>query len=216
MPEILGHRGTLSHENTIAGLRLALEGGLDGAEIDVRLSADGQVVVFHDANLRRLAGRQGGIETMTWAEIRALRLLNGERIPRLGEVLEMWPAGKRLNVELKFGGRALVAEVLRQLAGRRDVVLSSFVPAMLVAAGDVHERALILAAGSPAELRHDGGATLGCQWVHASADLCEPDQIVHYRGQGLRVGVWGAASAEAEAELARRGVTRIITDFVRR
>jgi glycerophosphoryl diester phosphodiesterase len=54
---VVGHRGVAGHEpeNTLRSFRRALEFGVDGIELDVRLSADGELVVFHDATLRRRA-----------------------------------------------------------------------------------------------------------------------------------------------------------------
>ena len=60
MPLIIAHRGDSAHapENTLAAFRRAVEAGADGIEFDVRLTKDGEVVVFHDSSLNRIAGRK--------------------------------------------------------------------------------------------------------------------------------------------------------------
>ena len=71
-PLAIAHRGFSSDypENTSLAFRKAIEAGADGFECDLRLTADGHVVVFHDDDLKRLCGRDGCIEKMNWADIR--------------------------------------------------------------------------------------------------------------------------------------------------
>lgn len=88
---IIGHRGAkgLELENTLAGLRKAMELGVDAVEFDVRLTRDRQVVLAHDANLFRVSGVQLDIAKHTLAQLRAVTLLNGEVIPTLTEALKL-------------------------------------------------------------------------------------------------------------------------------
>ncbi len=120
-PWIVGHRGASfdAPENTAAAFALAWEQGADGIECDVRLTADGEVVVVHDADTGRVGdggwrtGKGLRVERATWAQLRAVEVgrwkaagFAGERVPRLSEVLAALPAGKRIFVELKAGGKA--------------------------------------------------------------------------------------------------------------
>src|SRR4051812_45971454 len=74
------------------------------AELDVRLTRDGEVVVFHDRTLKRLTGAAGRVEDRDAAELRALRLLGTrERLPLLREVLELVAGRVPLLIELKAG-----------------------------------------------------------------------------------------------------------------
>jgi len=68
---IIAHRGASAHapENTFAAFRKALDVGADGIEFDVRLSQDGVPVVFHDEDLRRIAGRAERVDQLTAAEL---------------------------------------------------------------------------------------------------------------------------------------------------
>jgi len=108
-PVIFAHRGASAHapENTLAAFELALEQGADAIELDVKLSADGHVVVIHDATVDRTTGAHGKVKDMTLAELRALGAgsffsskFSTEKIPMLEEVFEA--VGKRtlINVEL--------------------------------------------------------------------------------------------------------------------
>src|SRR4051812_18732926 len=100
------------------------------AELDVRLTRDGEVVVFHDRALRRLTGAPGRVEDRTAAEVRALRQLRtGERVPLLAEVLDLVAGRVPLLIELKSGApptrlEQAVVTALDGYAG--DVAVQSF------------------------------------------------------------------------------------------
>ena len=107
----------------MAAFRAALELGA-GIECDVRLSGDGQVMVFHDHDLRRMCASALAVES-TRAEVLASQRLfdTGEHVPRLGELLDLVAGQVPLLIELKCrGGNAVhiaeaVAERLSGYAG---------------------------------------------------------------------------------------------------
>jgi glycerophosphoryl diester phosphodiesterase len=212
---ILGHRGHPRWENTLRGLDACLAAGLDGAEIDVQLLADGTVVVFHDLDLRRLAGDPRRVDELRAADLVHVRV-HGQAIPTLAQVLERWPEDRCLNVELKAGGTALVDATLPLLRERANIVLSSFDPAMLTAASSActHELALLLAPDSPAWLHADGGRSFGCRSVHLHATLVAAASIERYARLELGVGFWGASDRGHEQRLLELGAIRAITDFL--
>lgn len=98
IPQIIAHRGYSSvfPENTIAAFTGALDIGIDYIELDVQLTKDGQVVVFHDDNLGRITGAEGKVSDYTLEELLQLDAgkwfsasYEGERIPTLWEALEL-------------------------------------------------------------------------------------------------------------------------------
>ena len=93
-------------ENSLAAFRRAAERGY-GVELDVQLSKDGQVMVFHDDDLLRMTGKPGKIWDVDCEELRTLRLAGtGEKIPLFTEVLEVLQEGAGpLIVEVKTGPR---------------------------------------------------------------------------------------------------------------
>jgi glycerophosphoryl diester phosphodiesterase/predicted MFS family arabinose efflux permease len=133
LPRSQCHRGfhERAPENTLAAFRAAAEAGAPMVELDVRLARDGQAVVIHDADIRRVAGREGVVRELTSPELR-------ERAgaPTLREVLED-PACRSLfvNVELKHcpgQNRALAAAVAEAARGfEARVLFSSFNPLLL-------------------------------------------------------------------------------------
>lgn len=214
---IFAHRGASDArlENTLPAFLHALERGADGVELDVQLSRDGEVIVFHDADLLRLAGRHEWIEQLSWDELSQVTLMGGGKIPRLVELLAVWPTDRWLNVELKAGGAAIGREAVKVLAGRPRVLLSSFDPRMLLAArgaGSAYEHALLLAAESPPFLHVNGAQAFGCASVHLDHRLTTAATVRRYQAQGLQVGVWTVNDPLRKQEVASWGVTRIITD----
>ena len=89
-------------ENSLRAFRRAVEAGY-GAELDVQMTKDGQVVVFHDDDLKRGCGVDGRICDMTLAELEELRLFGSEeRIPLFSEVLEIFGGKQPLIIKLKY------------------------------------------------------------------------------------------------------------------
>lgn len=135
---IISHRGFCkTHvENTLPAFEAALALGVDGLELDVHLTADGELIVHHDFDLKRLANSNAYIKNMTLEAIQALDL-DGYRIPKLIDVLELikrtpLPPTFMLNVELKAGGQfypgieARVIEECKAHLPYSQYVLSSF------------------------------------------------------------------------------------------
>lgn len=88
---VAAHRGWRSKypENTLAAFRAALELGVDQIETDVRVTADGELVLIHDATVDRTTNAEGNVCDMTLAQLRELDAGNGEKIPTLVEFLEL-------------------------------------------------------------------------------------------------------------------------------
>jgi len=125
MTRILGHRGLSSQhlENSLEAFKAALAAGMDGFELDVQPTADAVCCVLHDDTLDRTAKGGGVLRRMKASELPLLR--NGEKVPRLSDVLEL-PA-KLVNVELKGEpgwAQALAAVEASGALGR--VIFSSF------------------------------------------------------------------------------------------
>jgi glycerophosphoryl diester phosphodiesterase len=78
IPEIVGHRGAAGEapENTIAGLQHAIAQGVRHVEIDLRLSADQQLVVIHDHNLQRTTGHNGTVSEFDAATLNTFPAIN--------------------------------------------------------------------------------------------------------------------------------------------
>lgn len=116
------HRGLHDSEipeNSLAAFAAAIERGL-GIECDLRVSADGRAMVFHDADIERLTGQPGLTQEKTVGELTALTLGGtSETIPTLRDMLAMVAGRVPLLLELKTDRRESVHALCR--AVRRDI-----------------------------------------------------------------------------------------------
>ena len=131
------HRGLHSEkvaENSMTAFRLAVEHGF-GIELDVRLSKDKQLVVFHDDTLDRVTGVSGRVDSFTAEELSAIKLSGTEdTVPLFDDVLNLVSGQVPLLVEIKED--ASESEVSRMTAERLstykgDFIIESFNPLSL-------------------------------------------------------------------------------------
>jgi glycerophosphoryl diester phosphodiesterase len=124
---IVAHRGNRKHcpENSLAAFRKAIDEGADLLETDLRPSADGAFVCFHDPFLDRMTDGSGRVEELALADLRKFRLRQAHRIwkdesiPLLGEVAAICPPDVALALELKsaqFDDPAVCAALVRELS----------------------------------------------------------------------------------------------------
>ena len=96
-------------ENSRAAFAAAIAAG-HGIELDVQASADGQAMVFHDAELARLADARGALAAWSAAELGRFRLKESdETIPTLGEILALIEGKAPLLIEVKAPNRSVAA-----------------------------------------------------------------------------------------------------------
>lgn len=144
MPKIWAHRGccTLYPENTLEAFRAAAElDGITGIELDIQLTSDGEMVVFHDENLRRVTHIDRNVRGCMLAEIKNIAIPANDgkycSIPTLEEVLVMMKPycesrGILINIELKTsiirydGIESKAYEIVRKYGMEQYIVWSSF------------------------------------------------------------------------------------------
>lgn len=230
-PLIVAHRGASAYapENTLAAFLLAVEQGADGVELDVKLSADGRLVVIHDQTVTRTTGAAGRVIEMTSTDLRRLDAgshfnsrFAGERIPFLEEVFEA--VGGRLLIDIEITNYASprddladrVAALVRAGGWEDSVFFSSFMPHNLA-------RLRSLLPSVPGGLLALPGAAgwLSRGWLGTS--FSNGLILPHYSGvsakyvarrqrAGQRVLTWTVNDAGAARRLLAAGVNGIITD----
>ena len=131
------HRGLHNSEraeNSMSAFRAAVEAGF-GIELDVRLSLDGKLVVFHDDTLERVVGREGRVDAFTYEELQKMSLCDtADGIPLFTDVLAMVSGRVPLLVEIKedAGVHAVSDECARILSGYDGAyIVESFNPLSL-------------------------------------------------------------------------------------
>jgi glycerophosphoryl diester phosphodiesterase len=221
-PRVWGHRGAPVHapENTMLSFERALAAGADGIELDVRFDGDRNVVVFHDDELTRLAGRPGRMEALPAAERAALRV-RGEPVPLLAEVLASFDTD--VNVEIKatrFGRMgdlvAAAAKVIKQSGRAERVLVSSFDPIALVQMyrhlPDV-ALAHLFHDEQPLALRKGwAGRWVGASLVHPQHTLVDQASLARWHRGGLAVNVWTVNDDAELRRLAALGVDGVFAD----
>lgn len=129
-PLVIGHRGAMGHEteNTVASIQKALELGVDMIEIDVFKIKSGEIVVFHDDKVDRLANATGKIEEFDISQVKQMVLEGNHTIPLLQDVIEALDDDVRLNIELKGAGTAdRVNSIVNEFLVKKDWDLDKFI-----------------------------------------------------------------------------------------
>ena len=125
----IGHRGARAYapENTLASFKKALEIGVDAVELDVRKTKDNQLVVIHDADVKRTTDGEGLVSELSLAQIKGFSAEGGEKIPTLEEALDFLDKKVKVLVELKEAGvEEQVLSIVHARGVEKNVVIISF------------------------------------------------------------------------------------------
>lgn len=196
------HRGLWGGElpeNSLGAFRAAAEAGF-AIELDIQLSRDGEVMVFHDYTLDRVCGRAGKISELSAAELGNIPLngIENEHIPTLREVLDTVAGRVPLLIELKGenGNTALVPAALAVLAGYGGAwCMESFNPLLLRAVKKQapHVMRGLLSTNLLKEKKNGSKLLNFALSAHLFNFLCRPNFLAfdknHPRRKGLLAGL---------------------------
>jgi len=240
VPAVFAHRGgsALAPENTVAAFDRAVALGVDGLELDVRLSRDGVAIVHHDAHLDRTTDARGPVEALTAAELARVDAgcrCPGPRqgaawssdvgVPGLARVLERYPH-HRCIIELKLDSDRLVREVVELVRGAHAEARVCLGSVSWAALRRVRQLAPDIATSAArAEVRWSlyrswlawpiAGAPYGGYQVPERSGwttIVSPRFVAHAHRAGLRVQVWTVDEEDAARRLLSWGVDALITD----
>ena len=230
-PVIFAHRGDSAHapENTMAAFRLAAAKGADAIELDAKLSADGQVIVFHDETLQRTTDGAGRVRDKPALELQTLDAgwhfsehFRGERIPLLSEVLEHLGNQLFINIELRNywtprdGLARAVCELVKQHALEGSIMFSSFLASNLKLARRILPGVpcgLIAMRGWPGLWARSFGFSFGdCEALHPNVADTTSQQVRRVHRLKRRIHVWTVNARMQVQRLMDWGVDGIITD----
>jgi glycerophosphoryl diester phosphodiesterase len=230
---VLGHRGGRGDgwpaENTQEAFARAIDEGADGVELDVRLTADGVAVVFHDTTLARATSGADvrAVDRVAYAALPELG--GGLRIPRLVDVLDAL-RGRIVNVEIKadVAPTSMLGNVPERVllvrraaaavsdARHADVVFSSFDPLSVLALAVVAPRvprAILVGMKTPR-----AGTVLPLALrsavvaAHLDESLVTAARVERLGRAHLRVAAWTVNDPARASELVGLGARWIITD----
>jgi glycerophosphoryl diester phosphodiesterase len=234
-PRWIAHRGAgkLAPENTLAAFRVGAAHGYSAFECDVKLSADGQPFLLHDATLERTTAEHGTAGDRVWAALSRIdagswhsRTYAGEPLPSLEAIARyVQRNGFALNVEIKptpgvehTTGQAVGETCARLWQGQSTpLFFSSFRPEALQGARETAPqipRALLVDTLWPQWF--DVAQSLGCVAVVTNHRLMDAALVAQLHGAGLRALCYTVNDAPDAQRLLALGVDGIITDAVDR
>ena len=225
VPLVIAHRGDVVNapENTLPAFLSAYERGADGIELDVRMTRDRQLVVFHDRGLKRITSRRGLVSNATLDEVRGLDVggwfapeFRGERAPTLDEVFELLPPDYLINVEMKAvidNMRFIahrVAETVRRHGRWASTLVASFNPISLWELRKVEPRimrAYIWSHRHPPPIRSRCFSPLVKAHWYDPADGSYNHGLMHrIRARGVRTLAW---DVDFDCDLSRMAAARL-------
>ncbi len=227
-PLAMAHRGgAIEHlENTMPAFQACVDLGYRYLETDVRVTADGVLVVFHDPTLERVTDRPGRVEHLSWAEVSKARIGGREPILRLEALLGARP-DVRINHDIKAAGvLAPLVRTVRRMAIADRICLGSFSDARLAAARRLFGPSVCTSLGprGVAALRLSSYSPKAAGLVRMQAGcaqvplqlggraLVDERFVAVAHARGLQVHVWTVDDEVEAARMLDLGVDGVMTD----
>ncbi len=225
---VIAHRGASGEapESTDAAIRLAIARGADMIELDVQMTRDRRLIMFHDERLERTTNGRGRVEAWRYADVARLDSgawfaprFAGARILLMSQALRMMPKRCRLNLELKHSPHpsefiVRVGRCLRTTRRVRRVLVSSFESSLLrrLQAELPRISLALLCARRPYEALTTA-CRLRCVAFHPHVSLVTLGLVRRAHRHGLRVHVWTVDRIREAIRLRRLGVDGVVTNW---
>lgn len=223
---ILGHRGYSARypENTLVSFKAAADLGVDGVELDVRQTIDGEFVVMHDESVDRTTDGKGLVRELTWEYLQNLDAgswksdqFEGERIPLLSEVYEALRGSCMIFCEMEdHVDVSAIVELIYSCKMEKQVALTSFYVENLKAARKLAPEiptAMITSEKLPDTTAHIRKANeLGVRVLDLYEGLLTPEVAKYAKQHGMPICAWIVNDMETAERVVRLGIDRITTD----
>lgn len=229
-PLVIGHRGSPAHapENTLASFELAVTEKADAIEFDVKLSADGQVVIIHDSSVDRTTNGKGPVSKLDLAALKKLDAgtkfsgsFTGERIPSLLEVFERFGSQILMNIELTNYSTpfddlvAKVIELVKAYKLENRIIFSSFLSKNLKIAQKLLPEVpcgLLVYSGLLGAFPRKFGWQKRFQALHPYLTDVNQDLVNQVHAAGKRIHVWTVNGQKDLERMLALKVDGIFTD----
>ncbi len=211
----VGHRGAKAYapENTLTSFKKAIEIGVDAVELDVRKTKDNQIVVIHDADIKRTTNGKGLVSEFTLKEIKGFSAEKGEKIPTLEEALDFLDKKVKVFIELKETGiEKQVLSIVHKNNLEKNIVITSFLEDALKKVRELNseiETGLIYA-------NHKNPITaaldLKANYLLPLYRFMHTANVEKAHTNGLKVVVWTINNPQEVEEYAKKGVDGSASD----
>jgi len=230
--KIIAHRGASGYapENSKSAFLKAIELKSDGFEVDLQLTADDEIVIFHDWTLERTTNGSGFVQQKTLEELKTYdngKLFPGEEfsgsILTLEELLKIIPRDKILNLEVKvlFGKIRGIEEKIIKILEENDrikenIIISSFNHEVIKNFNKLKpelKTGLLVTAGLLNIGEYIRLNELNIYSIHSDAEFITPTFIKETKELGIKNFVWTINSLEEGQILESMGIDGIITNY---
>ena len=215
------HRGASEYmpENTMAAFRAGIEMGANGIETDIRRTADGVLVLFHDSSLERMTGVQKSVEELTYAELSELFAeKNGikDKIPTLEEFLSEF-ADEELTFAIELKGQGTeeaVAGLLRKYDLRKKCFVTSFNLGYIEKFKRIAPEFRVgYLTGSVDDGLLERLREIGADELCPRASEITPERVEAWHRAGFNVRAWGVGTEEAMRRVYDSGANGMTVNF---
>ena len=220
----IGHRGAKGYvaENTYESISKAIQLGVDGIEIDVFKCASGELVLFHDKDLKELTGESGLIENLTIKELEQFLVLGKYKIPTLKDVLTRIEKPLFVNIELKGLNTAqptskIIADISRRTSWSLEhFIVSSFNWDELELFRSIDKNTSVGVLVSKSMSINEAiefGKKINAQAIHPNFKLLNDKAVKKIKNNGFKIYTWTVNNEDDINFMKKLEVDGIISDY---
>ena len=220
----IGHRGAKGYvaENTFESISKAIELGADGIEIDVFKCLSGDLVLFHNKDLKDLTGESGQIENLTINELEEFLVLGKYKIPTLNDVLRKIESPLFVNIELKGSDTAratskIIADFSRRTSwSKENFIVSSFNWNELKKFRSIDNNTPIGVLVSKSISINEAiefGKKINAQAIHPNYQLLDEKTVKKIKNNGFKTYTWTVNNRDDINFMKKIKVDGIISDY---
>lgn len=231
----IGHRGAKGYEpeNTFVSFQKALDMQVDGIELDVHLSADGEIIVIHDETIDRTTNGKGFVNALSLRELKAFRIDGkydprhlaelAQQIPTLKEVFDLVNQDCFINIELKsYEATDKVVSLIEKYVTKKGwkydrFLVSSFDWNALQQVAFLNDKIPIgVLTETDLDLALAFAKFIQAKSIHPHFHLLTKENTAQIQEKGLQVFPWTINELEDIQKIKSFNVNGIITDFPNR
>ena len=221
----IGHRGAKGYEpeNTFVSFQKALDMQVDGIELDVHLSADGEIIVIHDETIDRTTNGKGFVNALSLRELNAFRINGKYEIPTLKDVFDLVNQDCFINIELKnYEVTDKVVSLIEKYVAKKGwkydrFLVSSFDWNALQQVAFLNDKIPIgVLTETDLDLALAFAKFIQAKSIHPHFHLLTKENTAQMQEKGFKVFPWTINELEDIQKIKTFNVNGIITDFPNR